>query len=107
MVFYERISELAKERKTSISAVAAALGFSNSTPTSWKKGTIPSADALSKLADYFEVSTDYLLGRTDDPDPDARTLEHLAASSDIPINEWPDEKKEQLMQFIRFLDGQE
>jgi Predicted transcriptional regulators len=28
---------------------------------------LPDADVIIKLADYFEVSTDYLLGRSDDP----------------------------------------
>jgi transcriptional regulator with XRE-family HTH domain len=32
-----------------------------------RTGGYPSADKLSRLADYFNVSTDYLLGRTDDP----------------------------------------
>lgn len=32
-----------------------------------KKGSIPSADKVAKLADFLGVSTDYLLGRTDNP----------------------------------------
>ena len=32
----------------------------------WKSSQ-PKADRLEKVADYFQVSTDYLLGRTDDP----------------------------------------
>ena len=44
-----------------------ACGLNNSALTKWKKGTSqPSADALKKIADYFEVSVDYLLGRTND-----------------------------------------
>ena len=40
------------------------LGFSNSTYTTWKKrGTSPKVDDLAKIADYFGVSVDYLLGR--------------------------------------------
>ena len=31
-----------------------------------KRGSQPTADMLCKLADYFEVSTDYLLGRSND-----------------------------------------
>lgn len=31
------------------------------------KSSMPKADNLAKIADYLEVSTDYLLGRTDDP----------------------------------------
>jgi len=37
-----------------------------------KKGSFPSCDKLSKIADYLEVSTDYLLGREKLPE-DAKT----------------------------------
>ena len=34
----------------------------------WKDGErIPSSENIIKIADYFNVSTDYLLGRTDNP----------------------------------------
>ena len=32
--------------------------------TAWKKGTEPNTKALRVIADYFDVSTDYLLGRS-------------------------------------------
>ena len=31
-------------------------------------GSSPSVDKIYKIADYFDVSVDYLLGRTDNPD---------------------------------------
>lgn len=33
-----------------------------------KKGTIPSVNKFSSLADYLDCSVDYLLGRTDNPE---------------------------------------
>lgn len=33
-----------------------------------RKGSIPSADKLGLIADYLDVSVDYLLGRTDNPE---------------------------------------
>ena len=39
-------------------------------------GSHPSSDKLAKIADYFNVSTDYLLGLTDDP----RTLSQILAT---------------------------
>ena len=74
MQFFSRVQQLCSEKGVSITSVALELGFSRSTPTAWKKGNVPSADAIEKLADYFNVSADYLLGRTpytrptDDPD---------------------------------------
>jgi transcriptional regulator with XRE-family HTH domain len=39
------------------------MGISKSLPTSWKNtGTMPKGEILSKIAVYFGVSTDYLLG---------------------------------------------
>jgi len=49
--------------------VAMELGLSGATTTKWKAGTIPNGETLVKIADYFNCSTDYLLGRTDDPTP--------------------------------------
>ncbi|MCL2696594.1 MAG: helix-turn-helix domain-containing protein [Oscillospiraceae bacterium] len=44
-------------------------GIDNGLISKWKNGIqLPSAVSLIKIADYFEVSVDYLLGRTDNPD---------------------------------------
>lgn len=67
MQFFNRVQQLCSEKGVSVTSVALELGFSRSTPTAWKKGNVPSADAVEKVADYFNVSTDYLLGRTDNP----------------------------------------
>lgn len=44
------------------------IGLKRGTIANWRlKRANPSADALSKIADYFNVSVDYLLGRTETP----------------------------------------
>ncbi|MGM0237474.1 helix-turn-helix domain-containing protein [Enterococcus sp. AZ103] len=65
---YERIKELAKLKKLSIRQLEINFGYSNGYIGSWKKQT-PSSKELARLADYFDVSVDYLLGRTDNPSP--------------------------------------
>lgn len=62
---YLNIKDLAKNHKISLSQLERELGFGNGTISSWKKSA-PSSDKLEKVADYFHVSTDYLLGRKDD-----------------------------------------
>lgn len=63
---YDRIKLLAEKQKISIRKVEEDLGFGNGTLNRWRKNT-PGADKLSKVADYFGVTTDYLLGRTETP----------------------------------------
>lgn len=63
---YEIIKELSKENKISIRQLEMKFGYSNGYLAKWATNT-PNSDELVKIADYFDVSVDYLLGRTDDP----------------------------------------
>lgn len=66
MTTFERVKMLADKRKISIVELEEKLNFSKNSLYAWKKSK-PSIDKLNAVADYFHVSTDYLLGRTDDP----------------------------------------
>jgi len=62
-----RLKELREERALTQKEVADAIGGTQSNLGKWEKGkTQPPADMVAKLADFFEVSMDYLLGRSDD-----------------------------------------
>ena len=62
-----RLLELREEKNLSQSDIANAINTSRTNIGRWEKGTNePSSSALIALADYFEVSIDYLLGREDD-----------------------------------------
>ena len=63
---YEIINQLCKERKISITKLCEMVTNSSGNLATWKKGYMRS-DYLQKIADYFDVSVDYLLGRTDEP----------------------------------------
>lgn len=67
MAVFERIQYLAKKRGKSVKDVARELGFGESTIYKWKVQS-PKGEYLEKIADYFGVSVDYLLGRTDSSD---------------------------------------
>ena len=62
MTLFERIKSLASQRDKSMKEVALELGFSENLFYRWKT-TEPKARDLQKVADYFDVSVDYLLGR--------------------------------------------
>lgn len=67
-MFWERYSDLCKEQgNSSPNGVAKIIGVSNATCTKWKNGAIPTGDTLLLVANYFDCSVDYLLGRTNNP----------------------------------------
>ena len=62
-MFYERLSILCLKKRIAVSSLVKSLGLSTSKVTAWKNGTVPKGETLIKIADYFGVSVDYLLGR--------------------------------------------
>ena len=62
MTVYERIESLRKSSGLSQGKLEKELGFSNGSVSKWKNST-PTSERLQKLADYFNVSIDYLVGR--------------------------------------------
>jgi transcriptional regulator with XRE-family HTH domain len=73
MTTFDRVKILADKQKISIVELEEKLGFGRNSLYSWKT-KIPSGERLRKVADYFNVSTDYLLGRTDSPSPEGEKL---------------------------------
>lgn len=64
---FDRIKNLADSRGKSIVDVEADLGLSKNYLYKWKKSA-PNSTKLIEVADYFNVSTDYLLGRKENQD---------------------------------------
>ncbi|VOZ71432.1 phage transcriptional regulator, Cro/CI family [Streptococcus pneumoniae] len=62
----EKIKELAKKRGIPLTKLEESLGYSTNYFYTLKTKT-PNSERLQQIADYFNVSTDYLLGRTDNP----------------------------------------
>ena len=63
---FEKIKELAKKRGKTLGQVEEDLGYGRNTLYKIKNST-PNAERIAEIANYFNVSTDYLLGRTDNP----------------------------------------
>ena len=67
MKLSERLKELRKERSLRQEHVAVALDISMSSYCNYEQGKRePVASVLCRMADYYGVTTDYLLGRSDD-----------------------------------------
>lgn len=67
--FTDRLKELRKSKHVTQANVAKAIGCVGQYYQKIEYGKVkPSYDKIEKLADFFEVSTDYLLGRSDNPE---------------------------------------
>lgn len=62
-----RIKEIAKNRDIVLRQMLEEIGLSKGTMDNLRT-SMPKADNLAKIADYLDVSMDYLMGRTDEPD---------------------------------------
>lgn len=60
--FFEAYQRLCSSAGKSDNAVAAEIGLSNSTVTSWRNGAIPRRPTIKKIADYFGVGVDEAMG---------------------------------------------
>lgn len=75
-MFYDILQILMKEHGVSSYKLTKDTGISNGLISNWKQGVkIPSAENLIKIADYFDVSVDYLLGRTDVKEVNRKTAQ--------------------------------
>ena len=73
---YNRIEELAKRKGVSLQKVATDIGLSENYIYNIKNKKSTNMDPIGKIADYFNVSMDYLRGKTDNP--------KVATSDDVP-----------------------
>ena len=82
-----RIAELRKGNNLSQIEFAKILNISNTTLSQYESGKrIPSDDVKLHIADYFNVSLDYLFGRTYIMDTAESILKNKAASANPPIS---------------------
>ncbi len=65
-IFGSKLKELRLEKGLTQRALGEALGFCNQTVSFWESGQRePDLDALVKVAKYFDISVDYLLGNSE------------------------------------------
>ena len=67
MTFADRLRELRSARELTQKNVYTAIGVSPIVYQRYEYGRSPAFEKLISLADFFDVSFDYLVGRTDDP----------------------------------------
>lgn len=60
-MFYDQVKALCSSQRIAITSLARQLHLSPSAPNNWQNGTLPKAETIMKIAEYFDVSTDFLL----------------------------------------------
>ena len=66
-MFWKNFVYLCNENKKSPNGVCMELGLSTATATKWKNGSLPRHTTLQKIANYFNVSVEYLCGKEEKP----------------------------------------
>lgn len=83
MNFTETIKKLRNDRDKNQSEIAEAVGLKTNTYQAYERGVAePKIETLCKLADFYGVSTDFLLGRAADADSKSAELEKLDRIAD-------------------------
>lgn len=98
-----KLRNLRAEKDVTLEEVATAIGTSRSLLSKYERGqTEPGLRALKKLADYYDVTLDYLFGFTSDKKPviSAEDINDLFESLD-------EKRKAEAVQFMRFLKNKE
>ena len=86
MTVAESLKRFRKEFRLSQKEVAAKIGTSQQSYQAYESRSNPSVAIITKLADAYNVTTDYLLGRSDSPRPatiDKEWISRLTASRDL------------------------
>ncbi|MGL4690282.1 MAG: helix-turn-helix domain-containing protein [Leuconostoc mesenteroides] len=111
MTLLSRTKEIAKDRGISMESLAKQVGISKSGIYQWDKHE-PKPSTVKKVATVLNVSTDYLLGRSENTNsfssPDVDEASGLGQSIMMAFDgkDVPDEDKEKLLEFARFLKSQ-
>lgn len=79
-ILYDRIVQWKEENNSSIYAIEKGTGLAKGTIKKWKD-TIPAGDTVLRVANYMDVSTDYLLGNTLNPNSHKNNQEDCAAAT--------------------------
>lgn len=108
-VFYDVFKALCDKKGVSCRRATMEMGLSASIATSWKRtGAMPKGETLHKIADYFGVSVDYLLGTKKENAPASSgerkiTFDDFSYAMYEETKDLPHDKRQMLLEMARFL----
>lgn len=120
-MFWDNFVKLCNQKNMKPNNVAKELGIPSGSVTDWKNGRVPRSTTLQKIADYFNVSTNDLLGKSDQKENkpsaeseeliqrllngDSNKMQILMSGGDgLKIIEIPEESKETVIRMLEALD---
>lgn len=107
MSLTSRIKQLADEKHVTIAEIERKTGISNGQIRRWDSSS-PKIENIKKVADFFDVSTDYLIGRTSNPRIDDFDNQNLSSQIMFRMNtegltkDEVNELKTEVDRFLRF-----
>lgn len=92
-MFWENFQVQCAKVQKSPATVVEELGLSNSMPTSWKNGSLPQMKNRKKIADYFGITVEELMGTKKEPAGEGELTEDMKEILEYAQKMGPDERK--------------
>jgi transcriptional regulator with XRE-family HTH domain len=102
-MFWKIFLELCVGNNISPNALAKELKISSGAVTKWKDGSVPHHSTLLKIANYFNVTVEYLLGETDTKTPPADADDETVSEFGELMGSLSADERKELMNYARFL----
>lgn len=110
----ELIRKLSSKKQIAVSKMLSDLEIGRNALSHLDNGSMMKADNLAKIAEYFEVSTDYLLGIKSEPDISGNIpadfyilQDNLSSTINFEIEKLDDDQKKHLLTYIKFMQEQD
>lgn len=108
-MFKEIFIDLCNKKNVSPTSVCLEIGLSKAAFSEWTDTTVPRRATLQKIATYFDVSVDYLLGKQDEPlsRQAAAEIESTLSAEESEIlkklKQLDDDQAKQMLDYLEFL----
>ena len=99
-IFFERFYQLCRRNGTTPNGIAGEIGASSGSITAWKNGALPRAAMVKRIAAYFGVTVEYLMGYKTPTCISDEELKFALFGGDSEIS---DEMLDEVRQFAQFL----
>ncbi|MHB1152844.1 MAG: helix-turn-helix domain-containing protein [Eubacteriales bacterium] len=102
-MFYDIIKTLCKDKSVKLTPLLKELGLSESGISRWRGGAMPNGKTLTKLAGYFGVTTDFLLGSEALSASDVIKLDELQFALYKETQDLTENDKRDVLEFARYI----